>query len=97
MGRSGPSRDAEITKQRKHADDDDDDPHDLLGTAVDRQHVDEVENENDDKKRYQNADQYAGGHGSPLCEESPGQRRFRRKVPKPEPGMLYCDDHWSRS
>ncbi len=56
------SEDREIFQQRQHADDDDDDAHDLFGAAVDRQHVDEIEHQNDDKKRNQNADQRARTH-----------------------------------
>ena len=51
------SRHPEVFQQRQDADDDDDDAHDLLGAAVDRQHVDEIENENDDEERDENADE----------------------------------------
>ena len=46
----------QIFQQRQYADDDDDDAHDLFGAAIDRQHVDEVKHQDDDKKRDQKAD-----------------------------------------
>jgi hypothetical protein len=48
----------EILQQRYDADNDDDDARDLPGASVERQHVDEIENENNDKKRDENADQH---------------------------------------
>jgi hypothetical protein len=51
----------DIFQQREHADDDDDDADDLFRAAVNRQHVDEIKNQNDDKKCNENADQQAHG------------------------------------
>src|SRR6516165_8631933 len=44
----------DIFEQRKHAEDDDDDAHDLLGAAVERQQIDQIENENNDEKGDEN-------------------------------------------
>src|SRR5215475_7746223 len=49
--------DREVAQQGQDADDDHDHAHDLLGAAVDRQHVDEVKHENDDDERDQGADE----------------------------------------
>src|ERR1700759_4643255 len=46
----------DVFQQREHAEDDDDDPADLLGAAVDRQHVDQIEDEDDDKECDKRAD-----------------------------------------
>src|SRR6476660_9861309 len=62
--------DAEVFHQRQDPDDDDDDAHDLLGASVDRQHVDEIENENDDQEGNENADE--NGHDRPFCRGGPG-------------------------
>jgi hypothetical protein len=45
----------EIAQQRENADNDDDHAHDLFGAAVDRQHVDQIENQNDDEESDQSA------------------------------------------
>jgi hypothetical protein len=58
--------DREVPQQRYYADNDDDNAHDLFGAAVDRQHVDEVEDENDDDECDQNADEDC--HEMPLDE-----------------------------
>jgi hypothetical protein len=42
------SKDREIFQQRDDANDDDDHAHDLLRTAIKRQHVDEIKYQNDD-------------------------------------------------
>ena len=47
----------QIFQQRDDADDDDDDLHDLLGAAVDRQHVDEIEHQDDHEKCDEHADE----------------------------------------
>jgi hypothetical protein len=60
--------DREITQQRYDADDDYDDAHDLFGAAVNRQHVDEIEDKNDDQKGDQNTDE--DGHENPRVEMS---------------------------
>ena len=39
-----------IFQQRNYADNDHDHAHDLFGAAVDRQHVDELEHQDDDKE-----------------------------------------------
>src|ERR1700733_2092988 len=57
------SENGQIFQQRQHADDDDDDAHDLFGATVDRQHVHEIEDEYDDKKGDQEADE--DGHENP--------------------------------
>jgi hypothetical protein len=51
----------DILQQREHADDDDNDADDLLRAAVNRQHVNEIKNQNNDKKCNENADQQAHG------------------------------------
>ena len=43
--------DREIFQQRDHAENDHDHAHDLFGAAVDRQHIDEIEHQDDDKGR----------------------------------------------
>jgi hypothetical protein len=48
----------EIFQQRNDADDDHDNTRDLFGTAVERQHIDQIQNENNDKKRDQNTDEH---------------------------------------
>src|SRR5271155_4157300 len=58
----------EVAQQRENADDDHDHAHDLLGAAVDRQHVDEIKDENDDDKGNQDADEHR--HESPRGEIS---------------------------
>jgi hypothetical protein len=50
----------EIFQQRDDADDDDNDPRDLFGAAIERQHVDQIEDQNNNEKRDQNTDEY--GH-----------------------------------
>ena len=59
----GRSVDGEVFQQRKYADDDHDDAHDLLGAPVDGQHIDEIKHKNDNEKRNQNTDDQA--HGRP--------------------------------
>src|SRR6478609_3988012 len=56
----------EIFQQRDDADDDDDDARDLLGAAVQRQHVDQIEHQNDDEKGDQDTDEYRHG-GAPFA------------------------------
>src|ERR1700722_14264867 len=60
--------DREITQQGQDTDNDHDDAHDLFGAAVDRQHVDEIEDQDDDQKRDQNADE--DRHENPRVEIS---------------------------
>src|SRR5258708_39783724 len=67
--RAIPSEDREVAQQRDDADDDNDHAHDLPGAAVDRQHVDEIEHENDDDKSDQRADKER--HEIPRDEMSP--------------------------
>jgi hypothetical protein len=50
------SKDRKIFQHRNDAHDDHDHAHDLLGLAVDWQHVDEIENQNDDDECYENSD-----------------------------------------
>ena len=52
----------DTTNVYSDADDDDDDARDLLGAAVERQHVDQIKNENNDKE----SDEYADEHAGPL-------------------------------
>jgi len=40
----------DVLQQRNHAEDDHDDPRDLPGAAVERQQVDQIQDENDDEK-----------------------------------------------
>lgn len=54
------SENREVFEQRDDAEHDDDDAHDVLCAAVDRQHVHEVENENDDQEGDQDADEHGG-------------------------------------
>src|SRR5258708_16596078 len=49
----------DVFQQRDHAEDDDDDARDLLGAAVERQQVDQIENENNDEKCNQRDHQHA--------------------------------------
>jgi hypothetical protein len=49
--------DREVPQQRDYADNDHDDTDDLLGAAVDRQHVDEVKHQNNNDKRDQDTDE----------------------------------------
>jgi len=57
----------DVFQQRDHPEDDDDDAADLLGAAVERQQVDEIENEDYDEKR----DEYAGKHaGAPSARKA---------------------------
>src|SRR5205807_7129822 len=46
-----------IFQQRNHADDDDDHPYDLFGAAIEWQHVDEVEHQDDDKEGDEHTDE----------------------------------------
>jgi hypothetical protein len=48
----------DVFQQRDYAEDNDDDARDLLGAAVERQQVDQIQDENDDEKR----DEYAHKH-----------------------------------
>src|ERR1700689_4523199 len=48
----------DIFQQRNHAEDDHHDACDLLGAAVERQQVDQVQDQNDDEKRDEYADQH---------------------------------------
>ena len=52
------SKHGKIPKQRKDTDNYNDGLDDLLGASIQRQPVDEVENQNDNQKSDQNADQY---------------------------------------
>jgi hypothetical protein len=51
----------DVFQQGEHAEDDDDDAANLFGAAIDRQHVDEIEDEDNDKK----CDEYADKHREP--------------------------------
>src|SRR5882762_2167192 len=55
--RNDVSEHRDVLQKRDHAEHDDDDAADLLGAAVERQHVDEVEHENNDEKGDEYADQ----------------------------------------
>jgi hypothetical protein len=48
--------DREIAQERENADDDDDDLRDLFHFSVERKHIDEIENENDDENGDEKAD-----------------------------------------
>ena len=54
--RPRPLKYRDVFQQGNHAEDDYDDARDLLGAAIDRQQVDQVENKNDDHKRDQRTD-----------------------------------------
>jgi hypothetical protein len=54
------SIDRQVSQQRQDADDNDDRLDDLLGTTLERQKIDEIEHQNDDQKRDQDADK--NGH-----------------------------------
>jgi hypothetical protein len=47
----------QIAKQGQHTDYDNDDAHDLLGPSFDRQHVDEIKDQNNDDEGNQRSDQ----------------------------------------
>src|SRR5258705_3281372 len=51
------SEDGEVLQHRDDADDDHNDARDVLRTTVERQHIDEIENENDNQKGDQYTDQ----------------------------------------
>src|SRR5579862_2152416 len=71
--------DCEITQQRDYADDDHHDADDLLGTAVDRQQVDEIKHQNDDDERDQNADE--DGHENASRSNARNNAHSWRSVP----------------
>jgi len=48
----------DVFQQRNHAEDDHYDARDLFGAAVDRQHVDQIENKNNDEKCDERADKH---------------------------------------
>jgi hypothetical protein len=48
----------DVFQQGNHAEDDYDDARDLLGAAIDRQQIDQVENKNNDHKRDQRTDKH---------------------------------------
>jgi hypothetical protein len=60
------SEDGEISQQRQDADNDYDNPHNLFGATVDRQHVDEIKNKNNDEKGDENANE--DSHENPRVE-----------------------------
>src|SRR5262249_17917129 len=66
----------QIFQEREHTDDDHDHAHDLLGPTVDRQHIDQIKHENNDKERYENTDQNA--HDCPHV--LPRKRRVPRAI-----------------
>jgi hypothetical protein len=54
----------DVFQQRNDAENDDDDTRDLLGATVERQQVDQIENENNDKK----CDEHTDKHLKTPCE-----------------------------
>jgi hypothetical protein len=60
-----PLNHVDVSQQRDHTEDDDNDTANLFGAAVNRQQVDEVENENNNEKR----DEYADKHGGPSARK----------------------------
>jgi hypothetical protein len=56
----------DVFQQGDHAEDDDDDPYNLFGAAIERQQVDQIKNENDDEK----CDQCTDKHPDPPPETS---------------------------
>jgi hypothetical protein len=67
-----------ILQQRNHAENDHYDANDLSGAAVERQHIDEIEYQNDDKER----DEYANEdvHACSLSLEPLRQNRRSMKI-----------------
>src|SRR5215510_4449426 len=55
--RSRTSKDGQVFQHRDDADDDHDDTRNVLGAAVEGQHIDQIEDENDNQKRDQPTDQ----------------------------------------
>src|ERR1700722_12982876 len=48
----------DVFEQRYHAQNDHDDADDLLGAAIERQQVDEIQNQNDDQKGHERTDEH---------------------------------------
>lgn len=55
------SENGQIAQQRYDADDDHDDPGNLFGLPVNRQHANKVKDQHDDKEGDEKADKYAHG------------------------------------
>jgi hypothetical protein len=60
----------DIFEQRDHAEDDYDDAHDLFGAPVDRQQVDQIENQNNDEKRNEYAYEHLKFPCYPVTDKS---------------------------
>jgi hypothetical protein len=56
---SGLLKHRDVFQQRNDTEDDDDDSTDLLGASVERQQIDQVQNENDDQKRDECTDKHS--------------------------------------
>jgi hypothetical protein len=52
------SEHCDIFQQRDHAEDDHDDARDLLGATIDREQVDQIQNQNNDEKSNQRTDEH---------------------------------------
>jgi hypothetical protein len=64
----------DIFQQCQNADHDHDDLDDLFRAPVDRQHIDEIEDQDNDQERDQNADEYRHGSLAALtADRSPAQ------------------------
>lgn len=68
------SENGDVFQQRNDANDDDDNASDLFRARIHRQHADEIEHENDDEKRDQEADQNTGCHLLPALLRYFGNR-----------------------
>jgi hypothetical protein len=55
----------DVFQERNHAENDHDNARDLLGAAIERQHVDQIQNENDDEK----CDEYTYEHAKAPSRE----------------------------
>jgi hypothetical protein len=70
----------EIFQQRDDADDDDNDPRDLFGAAIERQHVDQIEHQNNNEKCDQNTDK-CGHCFAPFVREARWPVAYRLELP----------------
>jgi hypothetical protein len=68
----------EIAEQRQHADDDDDDAHDLLSAAINRQHIDQIKDEKNNDERNECSDEDV--HANPRFEFLGLFVRMRREL-----------------
>jgi hypothetical protein len=69
-----PLKHRDVFQQRDHAEHDHDDAADLFGAAVERQQVDEIEDQDNDEKRDEYADEHAGAPSTIRCNTLLGSR-----------------------